>query len=215
MRIIAFTAFVAAASAIKITQSAMDDINDFVMDGYDWDMDGELNEEEFIAFATYMDEDMYLTDEEYDWAMQQYEFADPENAIWLTDTFSSAATGEGAMQDMTEESFTDFAMKLGAEDWEAAEMWDEADWNEDGLLDLWEQDDVWWGLMEEEDNTWDQLEDLENTAWDILGTVWEMQGDLWEEEGCWGGECCWDGECNWDGECDWDCPIMDKLTENW
>ena len=93
--------------------------------------------------------------------MQQYEYADPTNAIWLTDTFSSAASGEDAMANMTEESFTDFAMKLGADEWEAAEMWDEADWNEDGELDLWEQDDVWWGLME--DNRWGQLEDLEIT----------------------------------------------------
>merc|ERR1712156_980641 len=143
MRIIAFTAFVAAASAIKIQKSAMDDIEDFVMDGYDWDMDGELNEDEFIAFATYMDEDMYLTDDEYAWAMQQYEYADPTNAIWLTDTFSSAASGEDAMANMTEEAFTNFAMKL------AADEWDEADWNEDGELDLWEQADVWWGLMED------------------------------------------------------------------
>ena len=210
MRIIAFTAFVAAASAIKIQKSAMDDIEDFVMDGYDWDMDGELNEDEFIAFATYMDEDMYLTDDEYAWAMQQYEYADPENAIWLTDTFSSAASGEDAMANMTEESFTDFAMKLGAEDWEAAEMWDEADWNGDGELDLWEQDDVWWGLME--DNRWGQLETLEDTAWDILDTVWEMQDDLWEEEG----GCCWDdGTCCWDGECDWECNWDGAWDGNW
>ena len=57
MRIIAFTALVAAASAIKIQKSAMDDIEDFVMDNFDEDWDGELDEEEFIAFATYMDED--------------------------------------------------------------------------------------------------------------------------------------------------------------
>ena len=180
MRIIAFTALVAAASAIKIQKSAMDDIEEFVMDTYDWDMDGDLNEDEFIAFATYMDEDMYLTDEEYDWAMQQYEYADPESYIWLTDTFSASATGEGSMQNMTEESFTDFAMKLGADEWEAGEMWDEADWDENGELDIWEQDEVWYGLMEDE--KWGQLYDLEETAWDVLDTVWEMQDDLWEEE---------------------------------
>ena len=196
MRNFAFSACIVAATGIMIQKSAMDDIEEIVMDSYDWDMDGELNEDEFIAFATYMDEDMYLTDEELDWAMQQYEYADPENAIWLTDTFSASATGEGSMQNMTEESFTDFAMKLGADEWEAAEMWDEADWNEDGELDLWEQDDVWWGLME--DNRWGQLHDLEETAWDILDTVWDMQDDLWEEEN---GDCCWDDGTCWDCDC--------------
>ena len=56
MRVIAFSSCIIAATAIKLT-SDFDDIEDFVMDTFDYDMDGELNEDEFVDLATYLDED--------------------------------------------------------------------------------------------------------------------------------------------------------------
>ena len=40
--------------------------------------------------------------------------------------------------------------KLGGDWWELEEMFDEADWNEDGVLDIYEQDEVWLSLMEDD-----------------------------------------------------------------
>ena len=57
MRVIAFSTCIIAATALKLRESAMDDIEEFVMDTFDYDMDGELNEEEFVDLATYIDED--------------------------------------------------------------------------------------------------------------------------------------------------------------
>ena len=152
------------------------------MEDWDWNQDGELDEGEFLELCTYMDEDQYLTPEEADWALQQYENADPENAIWLTDTFSSAAGGEGHMQSLGYDDFINFGMKLGGEEWELDEMWWEADKNDDGTLDLVEQDNIWWSLMEENDDydndIVDHLWDIEESAWDILDTVWEAQYDM-------------------------------------
>ena len=179
MRVIAFSTCVIAATAIKLT-SDFDDIEDFVMDTFDYDMDGELNEDEFVDLATYLDEDQYLTDNELAWALDQYDIADPTDAIWLTDTFSSTASGEDAWTAMDLESAITFGTKLGGTEEEITELFYEHDWNGDGELDLFDQDNLWMSLMEEDD--WDRLGGLEETLWTGLETVWDMQNDLWEDE---------------------------------
>ena len=148
-----------------------------------------------------------MTDAEKEWALQQYEWADPESAVWLTDTISSAAGGEEAMANLDEDDFMNLGTKLGGEWWELEEMFDDADWDGSGDLDIWEQDSVWNGLMM--DNTEKALWDIEEAAWDILDSVWEAQNDMWEEcDDCW--DCgCWDD--TWDCPCtgDWDCGCWD------
>ena len=157
-----------------------------------------------------------MTDAEKEWALQQYEWADPESAVWLTDTISSAAGGEEAMANLDEDDFMNLGTKLGGEWWELEEMFDDADWDGSGDLDIWEQDSVWNGLMM--DNTEKALWDIEEAAWDVLDAVWEAQEDMWEEE--WGCDDCWDCGCwdcgcdgTWDDEC-WDCN-WDSTWEEW
>ena len=182
MRVIAFSTCIIAATALKLRESAMDDIEEFVMDTFDYDMDGDLNEEEFIDLATYLDEDEYLTDEELAWALGQYEIADPTDAIWLTDTFSSTASGEDAWTAMDLDSAITFGTKLGGTEEEITDLFYEHDWNGDGYLDLMDQDELWMTLMEDGDDGWDTLYGLEDTLWGGLETVWDMMDDKWEDE---------------------------------
>ena len=43
------------------------------MEDWDWNQDGELDEKEFLELCTYLDEDQYLTPEEAEWALNQYD----------------------------------------------------------------------------------------------------------------------------------------------
>ena len=150
MRIIAATAIIATAAAVKIQAqgSELDALIDDIMWNWDWDMDGELSEDEFINLVTYLDEDQYLTDEEYNYAIQQFQWADPTSAIWLTDTLSSTSAGEDYWEDLDLDEFVTFGEKLGGDDDELEAMFYNADWDGSGDLDIWEQDSVWYDLME-------------------------------------------------------------------
>ena len=162
---------------------------------WDWDMDGELSEEEFINLVTYLDEDQYLTDEEYNYAIQQFQWADPTCAIWLTDTLSSTSAGEDYWEDLDLDEFVEFGEKLGGDDDELEAMFYNADWDGSGDLDIWEQDSVWYDLMEQ-DMVENRLYDIEEAAWDILDAVWDAQDEyIWgDDDDCWcdGWDCgCW------------------------
>ena len=112
------------------------------------------------------------------------------------------------MEPLGYDDFMNFGMKLGGEWCELDEMWWGADKNDDGTLDLGEQDNIWWSLMEKNDDydndVVDHLWDIEEAAWDILDSVWEAQNDIWEDE--------WDCDC-WDDE--WDCDCWDSTWEEW
>ena len=79
-----------------------------------------------------------MTDDELAYALGQYEYADPTNEIWLTDTFSSTASGEGVWEDMDLESAITFGTKLGGTEEEITDFFVEHDWDGDGYLDIWE-----------------------------------------------------------------------------
>ena len=57
MRTIAITSLIAVATAIKVQKSDMDDIMDQIMWDFDSNWDGEIDENEFLEIATYLDED--------------------------------------------------------------------------------------------------------------------------------------------------------------
>ena len=67
MRTIAFVSIVAAAAALK--ESTLEVMTSNLESWFDADMDGEIDEEEYLDMMTYLDEDQYLTADEEAWAL--------------------------------------------------------------------------------------------------------------------------------------------------
>ena len=57
MRSITIASLIAVASAISIQESAMDEITNQLMADFDMNMDGDIDEGEFLEICTYLDED--------------------------------------------------------------------------------------------------------------------------------------------------------------
>ena len=169
-----FTATLASLAmgvSIKSEQSgfgSLDGILDTLVSWFDTDGDGALSETEFVEMLEYLDEDTSLTQAELDHALNQYQiYLDSEKklgVIWLTDTLSSTADGEGSYLDMTEGAFWDFWSKCGMDSASIEQAWLEADQDADGKLSLSEQDSMWQLLMEQNEEF--EMDDLSNEQGD-------------------------------------------------
>ena len=82
---------------------------------------------------------------------------------------------------MDYDSFINLGSKLGGDIWELDEMWNEADQDWNGHLDLSEQDSVWTALMEEEeeDEADMALDVIEVAAYNIIEAIFVHEVVTW------------------------------------